>query len=342
MNQHLLINAPHATIKPALHQADCDVFTQETIDLFTKKRQGHLIHRMYMTDAALGYWSEFMKHDGYYVTRSELSLIRQFAAAVGQLARHPHGIIGIENGPGTDSAIINKSAVFFGAMKGLHTYVGRDWSPAIIHNVPTVLADRLPKTRIVADLSNYLKDDVPQDLGKGRKVMAEFGITRGNMEGFATDPFPAHVLAADMAFHRSQLDIGDLYVLTFDANQDKASVEYAYTSEWLTQWGRELFRTMQRELPIEGDFDPEGFDFVPIFHAVSYINTNNMVASKDMDFTIAGQPVNVRKGEAFAITNSYKTPIEVFNTIALQSGFDVVALYQDPERRMTMPVLRAA
>jgi uncharacterized SAM-dependent methyltransferase len=342
MNQHLLLKAPAASIRTATEATDVEIFSREAIDLFTKKRQGHLIHRMYMNDAALGYWSEFMKHDGYYVTRSELSLIRKFSSAVGQLARNSEGVIGIENGPGTDSAIINKSAVFFSAIPGLHTYVGRDWSPAIIHNISHVLTDRLVGVRIVPDLSNFLKDDLPIGLGKGRKVMAEFGITRGNMEGFASDAFPTHILETDMAFHRSQLNVGDLYVMTFDANQDKESVEYAYSSPWLTEWGRELFHTMKAELQVEGDFDPESFDFVPVFHAASCVNTNNMVASRDMDFSISGECIKVSCGDAFAITNSYKTPIEVFNTIARKSKFDVVAIYQDPECRMTMPVLRAA
>ena len=162
------------------------------------------------------------------------------------------------------------------------------------------------------------------------------------MEGFASDPFPSHVLEADMVFHRSQLNQDDLYVMTFDANQDKESVEYAYTSEWLTQWGRELFRTMKSGLEIEGDFDPEGFDFVPVFHVASCVNTNNMVASKNMSFSLAGERIKICRGDSFAITNSYKIPIDVFNGIAGKSGFDVVAMYQDPHHRMTMPVLRAA
>lgn len=66
--------------------------------------------------------------------------------------------------------------------------------------------------------------------------MAEFGIDDVAIwRALPPILFRAHLLAADMAFHRSQFKPGDLYVMTFDANQDKASVEYAYTSEWLTQ-----------------------------------------------------------------------------------------------------------
>lgn len=321
---------------------DQDVFLQESIDLFSKKRQGHLIHRMYMTHDALLYWSEFMQHDGYYVTRSEVMLINAFASAAGAFAKHQDGVIGIENGPGTASALSTKSAVFFSAMPGLHTYVGRDWSPTITGILSDVLRDQLANVRIVPDLANYRTQALPSGLGNGRKVMAEFGATRGNMQGLISDPFPIDILTDGLRFHRSQLDPGDLYIVTFDANQDKDSIEYAYTSVWLTRWGRELFRIMSKELPIEGDFDPEGFEYVPIFHGQTHLTANNMVALKSMSFTLGGLQFRIRRGDAFAITNSYKTPVSLFRSIAEKAGFEVAALYQDGEHRMTMPILVAA
>jgi uncharacterized SAM-dependent methyltransferase len=324
-----------------LGEEDKNIFLQETIALFSRTRQGHLIHRMYMTDAALAFWSEFMLHDGYYVTRSEVALISQFAPAVARFATHPDGIVGIENGPGTASALINKSAAFFSVMPGLHTYVGRDWSPAIVRDLEKVLGGLLAGVRILPDLANYRTQALPDGLGRGRKVMAEFGATRGNMEGLTSDPFPIEVLTNGLLFHRSQLEPGDLYVLTFDANQDKLSIEYAYTSTWLTKWGCELFHIMRDQLPFEGNFDPTAFEYVPRFHPEVHLTANNMVALKAMSFSINGQQFEISRGDAFAITNSYKTPVSTFNAIAASAGFEIAALYQDENRRMTMPVLLA-
>jgi len=342
MNQHLLLNAPSAARAPGMDAADRAVFLQETIDLFTRKRQGHLIHRMYVSPQALSFWSEFMKHEGYYVTRSELSLIKEHAGDIDALAWHPAGVIGIENGPGTESAMLSKSAVLFSAISGLKVYLARDWSAAVTRQATSVLGTALPNVPIKPLVCNFLKEPLPQSLGEGRRLMVEFGLTRGNMEGFATDPFPAHVLKSDLLFHRSQLRRGDLYVVTFDANQDKESVEYAYTSPWLTQWGRQLFRMMKDELPVSGNFDPESFDFTPAWHAASHVNANTMVASIDMKFRIGRTPIAIAKGEAFAITNSFKTPAGLFNSIAAAAGFEIAALYQDAQGRMTIPVLRAS
>jgi len=324
-----------------LSAKDRKVFQQESIDLFKHRRQGHFIHRMYMTEEALSHWSEFMKHPGYYITRNEKNLISGFAHVIGDMAKHPDGIIGIENGPGTVSAMQAKSVPFFSAMPDIHTYIGRDWSPAIVGSVEDVMQTALPRAKIIPSLSNFLKDMIPPTASLGRRVMAEFGITRGNMEGFANDPFPSFVFLSDMAFHREQLHPGDLYVLSFDANQDEKSIHDAYNSPWLTKWGQELFWLMKRELSITGDFDPESFVFHPIWYAASHINTNNMVATRDMVFSIGGTDIEVRKGEAFGITNSYKIPVPLFTKIASQAGFEAVHFFQDAEKRMTLAVLRA-
>lgn len=326
---------------PVLSEQDRAVFLKEAIDLFKRNRQGHFIHRMYMSHASLQYWAEFMKHRGYYVTRSERNLISGFARVIGNLANHPDGVIGIENGPGTVSAIKAKSAVFFSAMPHLHTYVGRDWSPEVVKNVTKTMPLELSGTRVIGDVANYLQSPVANDLGPGRKVMAEFGVTRGNMEGFPHNPFPAHILRGDLAFHREQLAQDDLYVVTFDANQNERTITEAYSSEWLTLWGRELFWSMLRELPIEGDFDPESFVFRPIWYAENHISTNNMIALRNMQFSIGGVRINVNKGEPFGITNSFKIPVPVFLSIAMQAGFAPMHTFQDAEKRMTMAVLKA-
>lgn len=324
-----------------LSDEDRTAFMQESIDLFKHRRQGHLIHRMYMSQAALAYWSEFMKHRGYYVTRSEINLISMFANVIGNLARHRDGIVGIENGPGTVSAMKKKSSVFFSAMPDLHTYVGRDWSPEIIKNIRRTMPLELFNAEIVAEYCNFLEQDIPKGLKKGRKVMAEFGLTQGNMEGFPYSSFPTNRLLENMTFHRNQLSIDDMYVVTFDANQNEKSIVNAYTSEWLTHWGRELFRTMKKELQIEGDFDPEAFVFIPIWHSGSHINTNNMVATRNMKFSIDGVEMVARSGEPFGITNSYKTPVELFSGIAREAGFEMSSCFPDADKRMMLAVFKA-
>lgn len=341
MNEMLLLKTPHAYETPVLSLEEKHVFLQETLDLFSRRRQGHMIHRCYMTPAALYYGGKFTSTPENYMKGGEISVIFHHAAHIGESALHPHGIIGIENGPGMESAMRCKSAPFFRAMPNIHTYIGRDLSAASIDLLPNVMEEELPNVRIVGANVDYLKTRLSADLGAGRRVMAEFGMTRGNMEGFPDDGFPYHIIKADMAFHRTQMSPGDIYAFTFDSNQNGASVEAAYNSEWTTLWARELINSMKRELPIQGDLDAEGFHFRCIWNAASHGGFNHIVADRRMEFAINGIPFTVYKGDGFGITNSYKMPVEYAEALADDTGWKF-NLYQDADKRISMPAYTAA
>jgi len=323
---------------------DIDAAAKDLTALFTRKAAGHLIQYMYMTPQALASWSEFMLHPEYaYVTR-EKSLITQVAKQdIFPEVQYSGRLVGIENGPGTDSAMQKKSGPFWSGIGDVGTLVARDQSATVVLNAPEVLHRRLPNTLIVPNKVDFLKASLPKGLPEGRRVMAEFGITRGNMQGFADDNFPVKLFKRDLKTHFKLLNPGDLYTFTFDANQ--TDVDKVYDSPHLTEWGREMFRVMKEELPIEGDFDPNGFVFVPRWHAEPHhVNTNNMVATRSMEFAIAGEAIRVEKGDEFAITNSYKMPLEMFEGIAEElkdeEGIELLtAARQDRQRKMTMPVL---
>lgn len=320
---------------------------KDLTDLFTRKAAGHLIQYMYLTPKALESWTAFMEHPEYsYVTR-ENRLITQVAKKdVYPEFQYDRGVIvGIENGPGTDSAMIAKSAPFWSNAGNVAYLYARDQSPTVVLNAPKVLERRLPNTTVIPDKCDFLKDPLRGRVPEGRRLMAEFGITRGNMQGFADDHFPVKLFKRDIATHFKLLNPGDLYTFTFDANQ--VDVDKVYDSPHLTEWGREMFRVMQEELPIEGDFDPDAFEFVPRWHgAPHHVNTNNMVATRSMEFNIAGQDIKVEKGDEFAITNSYKMPLDMFMGLADElkdeKGIELLTSPRQDRKtngRMTMPVL---
>lgn len=324
--------------KPVM--ADRDVFAKETLDLFAHRRQGHMIHRCYMTAKALEYGGKFQSTPENYLRRSELDLIQTYASHIGEQSRHFFGVIGIENGTGMENAMRAKTAPFFRAFAGLHTYYGRDMSQESVDLMKRVLPEEMPNVRIVAARSNYLMDPLPENLGKGRKVMAEFGMTRGNMEGFTADGFPYDIIKNDLLFHRAQMNEGDFYIFNFDANQNGDEVEASYNNIWTTLWARELLVSMKTYLDIDGDFDPEGFYFRCIWDKDSHGGHNHIVADRRMDFSIEGQDFTVHKGDMFGITNSYKMPVDYARLLAKDTGW-TLSLLPHPEGRLNMAYLKA-
>lgn len=322
-----------------LSDEDRAVFLQESIDLFTRKKQGHLIHRCYLTPEALEFGGLFSSRKESYGKAGEICVIPTASDSISNLARHAFGVIGYENGPGMHSGMRDKSIPFFSRLAGLHTWVGRELSPASIDIMHDVMGSALPNIRIVPDLADFQRAAFPTGLGKGRKVLAEFGLTRGNMQGFPEDGFPYHILVEDMFSHASRLDIGDIYTYTFDCNQNGKEVERSYNSIETTMWGRELFRAMQSELTdhITGEFDPDGFSFRNIWVGAAHGGFNYMIADRTMKFEIAGIPIIAHKGDAqFGITNSFKQPIEIAEQSAKDTGFKM-KMHLSEDRRIAQP-----
>ena len=334
-----LLHTPHAGHKPLLSDEDRAVFLQESIDLFTQNEQGHLIHRCYLTPEALRYGGLFSSRKESYAKAGELCVIPTAGASISDLARHHFGVIGLENGPGMKSAMQDKSIPFFSRLAGLHTWVGRELSPASIDIMQGVIGTALPNIRIIPDLADFQKAAYPKGLPKGRKVLAEFGLTRGNMKGFPEEGFPYHIMKADMLAHASRLDTGDIYTYTFDCNQNGEEVERSYNSDYTTMWGRELFRAMHRELAdhITGDFDPDSYSFRDVWVASAHGGFNYMIADRTMRFEIAGIPITAYKGEAqFGITNSFKMPAELAQQLADDTGYRM-KMHLSADRRIAQP-----
>ncbi len=335
-SQDILLSQPRI-----LSDEERAVFLKEAVDLFTRKRQGHLIHRCYLTPKALYYGGLFSSRPESYMKAGELCVIPRAANSISEISRHPFGVIGIENGPGMRSAMIDKSIPFFSRLAGLHTWVGRDSSLASIDIMDDVMGSALPNIRIIPDVSDFNKAAFPNGLGKGRKVMAEFGMTRGNMEGFPEDGFPYHVMKADMLSHRSRLNEGDIYTYTYDCNQNGKEVEKAYNSQPTTMWGRELLRTMKYELPIKGDFDPDSYDFRNEWVASSYGGFNYMIAQRRMQFEISQVPITIERGEGWGITNSFKMPLDFAQSLADETGYRM-KMHLSHDKRIAQPAFIVA
>ena len=312
------------------------VFKQEIKDLFARVRQGHLIHRCYLTPDALIYGGKFSRTKANYSASEEMSAIFNATVPISDRAQHSHGIIGVENGPGMESAMRTKSGMFFSGIYGLHTWVGRDVSKDSVGLMSVVMGEVLKGKRIVPDQSDFILDSLPRGLGLGRKVMAEFGLTIGNMEGFPEDGFPYEKKLNGLKHRLNHLDSGDLMTFTFDCNQNGQEVENAYNSEWTTLWARELLHVSKSELDIEGNFDPNAFIFRNEWNGDSHGGFNYVVAQKPMEFAIDGDVYKIHRDEKFGITNSYKMPYEMTKTLANDLGTDLT-VYKSKGSRIALP-----
>lgn len=308
--------------------------------MFDRRRQGHLIHRCYLTPAALFYGGKFSTTKANYAGVEELSAIFNGTMPISDFAYHRDGIIGIENGPGMESAMRTKSKMFFSGLFGLHTWVGREISSKSLSIIPEVMSDVLKGVRIIPNPSNFIIDPLPKNLGSGRKVMAEFGLTSGNMEGFPEDGFPYHTMLEGFGSRFNQLEEGDLMAFIFDCNQNGREVERSYNSYWTTLWARELLWVAKYELDIEGDFDPDSFYFRDIWGAESHGGFNYIYAGRPMNFSIGDNSYSITREDLWGITNSYKPPYETAEQLAHDLDAKLMDIFRSDGKRIAFPCLR--
>lgn len=309
-------------------------------DLFNKTRGGTYIQHAFVTPEQLAAWSEFMKWPFYYASRNEPPLIPVAADATAKLIRSPQSVVGVENGPGTESGIQLKTIPYYSRIPGLHTLLGRDWSNSVGEAFYGTDKKKLPGVKRIFDLANFNKDLLPPNLPAGQKVFAEFGFSRGNLEGLPEDGYPMHILEADADHLVSLMNEGDTFAGTIDANPNPEDILRCYSPPINDEWGRAQVRHMIESLPITGDLVPEDFDTRPLWHDNSWLCTNNLIARRKMEFNVGGMDCTAYKDEPYPFTNMWKAPIDPILDVYKARGLNLEALPRDKNQWVHIPVFQ--
>jgi uncharacterized SAM-dependent methyltransferase len=117
-----------------------------------------------------------------------------------------------------------------------------------------------------------------------------------------------------------------------DCNQNGDEVKRLYNEPWHRVFGINFLYRIAAEIPTCG-FDPDGFEYHPVWHEHCKLLAHTVRATQDQRFTMGNGPsqieVAVRKGDVFHYNNSFKYRPELFETSAAQAGFEVVEKWQD-------------
>jgi hypothetical protein len=324
-----------------IHETDYDeAHLKDVQDLFNRVRGGTYIQHAFVTPRQLSAWSEFMKWPFYYASRNEPLLIPIAARETAKLIRHPQSVIGVENGPGTESGVKLKTIPYYSRIPGLHTLVGRDWSDGVGKVFNKVVKDELLDVDPIFNHSNFNRDRLPLGLPKGQRAFAEFGFSRGNLEGKDEDGYPMHVLEADADHLVSLMNHGDTYAVTIDANPNTDDILRCYSPLINDEWGRAQVQHMIDSLPITGDLVAKDFNTKPIIRDNSWLCTNNLIPKRTMEFNVGGVDCTAYKGEPYPFTNMWKVPLDPIVAVYEARGLKLKAPPRDTNRWVHIPVFQ--
>jgi len=267
--------------------------------------------------------------DEYYVTRTELALLREIAPAIAGRAGPGAGLVEF----GSGSSV--KVRLLLDALAAPAAYVPVDISREHLLISARGLAADYPDLTVVPVCADYMQPFALPDLDGAAARLGFFpGSTIGNFDPAAAVPFLTGL--------REALGPGSALVVGADLAKDPAVLCAAYDdAEGVTAaFNLNLLRRINRELG--ADFDLSGFAHEARWNAAASRIEMHLVSRRVQAVTVAGRRFAFAAGESIHTENSYKYTIDGFQGLAARAGWTPVDAWADPDRLFSVHYLATA
>ncbi len=267
--------------------------------------------------------------DEYYVTRSELSILRRIGP---ELAAHvgPEANV-LEFGSGSSVKI----RTVLDALERPYLYVGVDISREHLLAACRDLARDYPDLTVGAICADFTEPfQIPErEFGERWRIGFFPGSTIGNFEPEAAK----NVLRA----MRAELRPDDSLLIGVDLQKDAARLEAAYDdAEGVTAaFNLNVLTHINREL--DGDIPEDAFEHLARYNPDLGRVEMHLRALRDIEFTVAGQRFAMKAGETIHTENSHKYTREGFDALAAEAGFRPLEYWTDAEGLFSVRLMRA-
>lgn len=272
-------------------------------------------------------FEEITRLDEYYPTRTELRILETHAAEMGRLV--PAGAALVEFGSGA----CRKVSFLLDAMAEAGAFVPVDISADFLEMNAARLRASYRGLAILPVAADFTRPfALPTDVAAMPKAGFFPGSTIGNFE-----PHEA------VAFLRNAADIlgeGATMIVGADRLKDPNVLHAAYNDAMgvTARFNLNLLRRINREL--RGNFDLRGFSHYAFFNTVESRIEMHLVSARAQRVSVAGESFAFREGESLHTECSYKYSPASFGALAAEAGWDVAAMWSDPEELFSVYALR--
>jgi dimethylhistidine N-methyltransferase len=262
--------------------------------------------------------------DEYYLTRSELALMDQFAPEMG--AQIGPGAMLVEYGSGSSV----KTRYLLDALPDAAAYVPVDISREHLQQTARELARDYPRIEILpvcADFTQHFA--LPRSRRTATHSAVYFpGSTIGNF-------LPGQAIAVLRRISRMCGNGGGL-LIGIDLKKDVATIEAAYNDLLgvTAEFNLNLLRRMNRELGAD-------FDLSQFFHRARY-NANLgrveicLVSRRAQAVSFGGETIEFDRGETICTEYSHKYTVDEFAAVAAAAGLTLRREWTDKNRRFAV------
>lgn len=264
----------------------------------------------------------------YYLTRTEIALLRQIGPAMRELL--PPGLAVVEYGAGSES----KAEILLRSLRSPAAYIGIDIAAEMLDDSIARLQYRFPSLIVEAMLADFASPPgLPRQIAGVNRLGFFPGSTIGNM-----DPTEA---GAFLRRTRRSLGENSWFLIGVDLRKDPAILVPAYDDEQgvTAAFNRNILVRLNREAG--ADFDPKAFAHAAIWNEAESRIEMHLVSRGPQEVSFLGHVIRFSAGESIHTENSYKHTTQGFRTLAQGSGWEGMELWTDPDDLFSVHLLKA-
>lgn len=254
----------------------------------------------------------------YYLTRSELRILEDNAAAIA--AYIPPGAALVEFGSGSS----RKTRILLAAAPQLVAYVPVDICGEMLEEEAIGLRKEFPKLNVLPVTADFAQPfDLPASVPAARVGFFP-GSTIGNFE--------PHEAAAFLRHAARILGPGATLIVGTDLQKDNSILNAAYNdAAGITRaFNLNLLVRINREL--DGKFDLDSFEHHAFYNRERHRVEMHLASNKRQKVRVANETIDFRAGETIHTENSYKYSADSFRALARGTGWTPLTSWSDPDR----------
>lgn len=264
----------------------------------------------------------------YYLTRSELEILRARSGDIARLAGPRCAVIEYGSGAGI------KARLILDALDQPVAYVPVDISRTQLIEVASDISADYPGLAVEPVCADYTsRFDIPSIPREERRLAFFPGSTIGNFHPGEAVEFLKHI--------RELTKPGGAMVLGVDRVKDTAVLDAAYNdSAGLTaEFNLNMLRRLNDD--VRAEFDLNAFEHVAFFNAEAGRIEMHLRSRLRQTVCVAGEAIHFDEGETIWTESSYKYSRETLDTLLDASGFRIEKLWTDSGERFWVAYLKS-
>jgi dimethylhistidine N-methyltransferase len=293
-----------------------------------QKPEKTLSPKFFYDERGMELFGEICELKEYYLTRAEMSLLKEKARAIAGFLEED--CVLIEYGCGNSEKI----RLLLETASGCKAYAAVDIAKAALLQLAAGLAQSYPELPIILMCADFLtRFELPLNgFGSLKKVAFFPGSSIGNFDPPAAVAF-LQTIAKEVG-KRGALLIG------VDLKKDESILHAAYNdAKGITsRFNKNILRRINRECG--SDFDPSRFEHLAFYNALAGRIEMHLVSLEEQTVQLDGVPIRFKKGETIHTENSYKYHREEFQELARRGGWEPLQCWTDPQGLMSLHFLR--